>query len=366
MTIKEIQNLNEFIDFPYKLYKNDPYWIGDLKKDVIKILSPSHPFWLHSERKLFMVYEGNKAIGRIAAIINHNHNSFQNEKCGFIGFFDCENNKEAANLLFSSAIQWLKTQGMDIVRGPANPSSNEVWGLLIEGFNSSNVIMMPYNYPYYISLFENYGFRKEKDLFAFKFITEHGFPERFEKIVQRSMRSGNITIESVDRKEIDKSLDIVKDIYNKAWEKNWGFVPMTEKEIENMANDLKPILKKEYLFFVKVNNEPAAFCLMLPDFNIALKSLKGKINILNFIPFLYKMFFKLKSGRLLALGVKKEFRYRGLELILIKQAIENAKKLGWEYSELSWTLEDNYKINSIIEEVGGFLYKKYRIYRKDI
>ena len=367
--IKEINesHLNYFIDFPYKLFKKNPYWVGDLKSNVKKTLSLSNPFWFHCERKLFLAEnEKGEILGRIAAIINRNHNSFHEEQCGFFGFFDCIDNAEVSKLLFARAEEYLKEKGMDIMRGPANPSSNDIWGMLIEGFDSQNMVMMPYNPSYYVDLTENYGFKKEKDLYAFKFLTVNGFPERFEKIVNRSLKAGNIKIEKADIKNINKVITDFKDVYNQAWEKNWGFVPMTEQEIDYMADELKDLIKPDYLFFIKVDDKVAGCCLMFPDFNIALKAANGSLNPLNIFPFLWKFLFGLNRGRLLALGVKNEYRNRGLELVLIREAIKNALKLGWEFGELSWTLEDNHKINTIIKDIGGILYKKYRIYSKKI
>lgn len=366
-TVRENTDLESFVSFPYSLYAKNPYWVGELKKDVLNLLSLSHPFWFHAERKLFSAYSSDgKMIGRIAAIINHNHNSFHNEKCGFFGFFDCINDDQVARALFKAAEEWLREKGMDIVRGPANPSSNETWGMLLEGFDWPNVVMMPYNYPYYNELARKSGYEKDKDLLAFKFITSCGFPERFEKIAQRALRDSTVKVFLADVKNIDSEIEKVKDIYNKAWEKNWGFVPMTHAEMEKMAQALKPLLKPQYLFFASVKEDPAAFCLILPDFNIALKSLKGYFTAFNLPVFLWKMLFSIKSGRMLALGVKSEYRNRGLELLMIKKSIECAINLGWQWAELSWTLEDNDKINSIIKAVGGFVYKKYRIYGKKI
>lgn len=366
-TVKETEDIRAFVDFPYRLYSQSRYWVGELKKDVVRLLSPSHPFWFHAERKLFMAFDGSgNIIGRVAGIVNQNHNSFHNEKCGFFGFFDCVDNAEVSQALLRAAEEWLKSRGMDMVRGPANPSSNETWGMLLEGFDSPNMIMMPYNFSYYNDLAEKAGYCKEKDLFAFKWLTSNGFPQRFSKITDRVVRDGSVEINLVDISEIDRELDKLKDIYNKAWEKNWGFVPMTQAEIEHMASDLKPLLKSDYLFFASVKGDPAAFCLLLPDFNIPLKAVRGSLTPFNIPIFLWKMFFSIKKGRMLALGVKSEYRNRGLELLMIKQAIESASRMGWEWGELSWTLEDNEKINSLIRDIGGTVYKKYRIYSKKL
>jgi ribosomal protein S18 acetylase RimI-like enzyme len=356
--------LGAFVDFPYRLFRGHSYWVGDLKKEVRHLLDLGHPFWRHGERKLFMAFRDGQPRGRIAAIINSKHNAFHAEKCGFFGFFDCADEPDAAAGLFDAALKWVRLKGMDLVRGPVNPSTNETCGLLIEGFDSPPMVMTPYNPPYYANLIEAAGFAKAKDLYAFQGFTKNGFPERLDKIVRRMTRDGKISLDLVNISRMDEALADLKDIYNTAWDKNWGFVPMTDEEIDELARGLKPLLKPEYLYFARVEGKPAGFVLLLPDFNTALKHVNGALNPLNIIPFLYKMFRPINRGRLLALGVKKEFRNRGLELLLIKQAFASAAKMGWEYGDLSWTLEDNDAINNAITAVGARVYKRFRLYEK--
>jgi len=367
MEIKEIKNIEKFVDFGYLISKRNPNWIMDFRKNQINILSESHPFWKKAEKKLFAVYENGKIIGKIAAMINHYYNEFHGEKSAFFGFFDCEDNKEAAKILFESSANWARERGCFLMRGPANPSSNYTWGLLIENFDEPNVIMMPYNPPYYISLIEDCGYYKEKDLYAFKWIYNKEILDKFNPTIDRIKKeNSDIAIDFADIDNLKNVFEDFKSVYNRAWEKNWGFVPMTDEEIENMAGELKAIIKREYIFFAKKNNIPVAFCLMLPDFNIALKALKESFIPLNFLKFFYNYLFKIKSGRMLALGVNLEYRGRGIEVLMILKAIEISKKLNWEWGDLSWTLEDNIKINKTIEKFGGRIYKKYRIYRKEL
>lgn len=358
--------LGAFIDYPFALFRDHPHWVGELKKDTLHLLGLGHPFWRHGERKLFMAYRDGRPAGRIASIVNSAHNSFHGENCGFFGFFDCAEDQEAAAGLLAAAEKHLRAKGMDKMRGPVNPSTNETCGLLVEGFDAPPMIMMTYNPPYYAGLIEAAGFAKAKDLFAYQMEVAAGFPERFEKIIKRIDRGGNITVDLVDIKKIDAAIAEIKDIYNSAWEKNWGFVPMTEAELDDMGKALKPMLKPDYLFFARVDGKAAAFCLMLPDFNVPLKGARGSLNPLTILPFLYSMARKIRAGRMLTLGVKKEFRGRGLEMFLIKKAIESGKKMGWEYGEMSWTLEDNTLINNTIESIGGKVYKKYRLYEKKL
>lgn len=366
--IREIaeKDLGAFIDYPYALFRGHPYWTGELKKDVRHQLETGHPFWRHGERKLFMAYRNGRPAGRVAAIVNHAHNNFHSDRTGFFGFFDCADDKEAAAALFAAAGAWLRVRGMDSALGPVNPSTNETCGMLAEGFDAPPMVMMPYNPPYYLDLMAAAGFARAKDLYAYRQSTSAPFPERFEKILARSLRDGRTTAALADVNRMDAAIAEVKDVYNSAWEKNWGFVPMTAEEMDDLAAALKPVLRPEYLIFARVDGKPAGFCLLLPDLNIALKAAHGALNPLNILPFLYRFKFKLNRGRMLTLGVKKEFRGKGLELLLIERAIASARKLGWEWGEMSWTLEDNTLINGTIESLGGELYRKYRLFEKKL
>lgn len=365
--VEECGNIKEFVEFPYILFKNDKYWCGDLKKSVESLLSPSHPFWENAERKLFVVKKDRKIAGRICAILNHAYNNFHNENSVFFGFFDSVDDFEVSRMLFKEVENWAARRGCSIVRGPANPSSNYTWGMLIENFNEPNVIMMPYNPPYYNRLVEDAGYYKEKDLYAFKWVYDSQVLNRFDKIIRKiEEKNKEITLEFIDPDNFNAVFNDFKAVYNKAWEKNWGFVPMSEKEIEYMAKELKPVLKKEYVFFAREKGNPVGFCFMMPDLNIAIKLLNGSFSIFNIIPFIYRYLFKIDCGRLFALGVNNEYRNRGIEILMILKAIEVARKLNWRWGELSWTLEDNIKINKTIEKFNGRVYKKYRIYRKDI
>ncbi|MEF3279358.1 MAG: acyl-CoA N-acyltransferase [Elusimicrobiota bacterium] len=367
MHLREALDLNEFVDFPYRLFRNNKNWVGELKGNVKFLLSDKHPFWRCAEKKFFVVEDDGKILGRIAGIINHRYNQFHGENASFFGFFDLINDENVSNLLFSEVEKWAKEKGCSFIMGPANPSSNYSWGVLIDNFDEPNTIMMPYNPSYYQRLIEKNGYIKEKDLYAFKWVYDEAILSRFENVAQRIWDANKgLSIEFGDIKNLSAIFDDVKSVYNKAWEKNWGFVPMSDSEIEQMTKELKPILKKEFIFFARENNIPVAFCLMLPDLNIVLKSLNGKITPLNIFSMFYKYLFKIKSGRMLALGVNAEYRGKGIELLMILKAIETARKLGWEWGELSWTLEDNIKINKTIEKFGGKVYKKYRIYKKSL
>lgn len=366
MRVREA-SIDEFVDYPYILYRGCKNWVGDLKVNTKKLLSTSHPFWERAERRLFVCEKNGRVCGRIAGIINHLHNEFWKEKVCFWGFFDCENELEVSRMLFRAVEDYAKEKGMEILRGPANPSSNYTWGLLVENFDEPNCLMMPYNFEYYQDLVLKNGYVKEKDLYAYKWSIEKEVSLN-PKLIERIKRlNPDISIEHADLSNLRKVFEDVKNVYNKAWEKNWGFVPMTDGEIEEMAKELKFLLKDDYLTFARnAKGEAVAFSLILPDFNIVLSEIGGSINLFNIWKVLWRYLFRIDRGRVLTLGVNYEYRGRGIEALLIGKAIEVAKKYSWRTGELSWTLEDNVKINKTIERFGGVLYKRYRIFRKEI
>lgn len=366
MEIKETKDIDNFVEFHHSISKNYNKWVTDLKKNNIFLLSDKHPFWRNAEKKLFLAYDNNNIVGRVAGIINHTYNRFHNEKTAFFGFFDCINNENLARMLLNEVEKWAESNNMEKIIGPANPSSNYTWGTLIENFDEPNVIMMPYNPEYYPILIEKSGYLKEKDLYAFKWTYDDKVLEKFNSIYLKiANENKDIVIDFANIDDLESIFNDVKEVYNKAWEKNWGFVPMSDDEIRQMARELKPFLKKEYILFARINSKPIAFSLMLPDFNIVLKDINEGC-IINYLKAFYKYFFSIDHGRMLTLGVNSDYRGRGIEILMILKAIETAKKLGWKWGDLSWTLEDNIKINKIIEKFGGKIYRKYRIYSKKL
>ena len=367
----EIKSISEdeihhFVKFPYGFYAEDPNWSGELIKDTLHQISLAHPFWLHGERKLFMAFRDGSPVGRIAAIINRAHNSFHDDNCGFFGFFECENDVHIAKELFQNAEEWLKKKGFDNIIGPVNPSTNETCGMLLDGYSVPPMIMMPYNPPYYPQIMEAAGYTKAKDLYAYIIDPNKGMPERYTRLLDRILKHNpGYRIEKADVRNLNGELAKIKSIYNEAWEKNWGFVPMTDMELDELAKSLRQIIRPEFLYFAICDGEPAGFVLILPNLAPALKAVNGKINIFNLFKFLMAMR-RTNSGRMLTLGVKKKFRNKGLELLLIRQAMDSAVQMKWAYGEMSWTLEDNAMINKTIADVGGQKYKTYRIYGKKL
>lgn len=365
--IKEItsQELEAFVNFPFELYKKDPYWVGELKSETRKLLREDHPFWQQATRRLFMAFEDGKPLGRICALINRKFNVYHRANIGFFGFFDCVNDEKVSAALFEAGEKWLKAQGISVVRGPANPSSNHTYGLLIEGFDSIPAIMMPYNYPYYADLIEKAGFAKAKDLLAFKRSKEDQFSPRFLKVCERCEKKGGITLRRLDLHHIEQEAEIIREIYNKAWAENWGFVPLDAQEMQDIVRELKPIVRLEGTCILEENGIPAGFYICIPNMNHVLKVLRGSLsNPWRTIKALWT-WKKIKDARLLMLGVVPEFRKRGIDLILIKHIITHGVAI-WDWAELSWVLEDNAGMLRGIEECGCHPYKRYRVYEKNL
>ena len=365
--IREItaKDLNAFIDFPFELYKNDPYWVADLKSETRKLLREDNPFWKHSTRKLFMAYRGGNPVGRLGAIINRKYNDYHHTNIGFFGFFDAINDEEVALALFKAGEEFLRAQGISTVRGPANPSSNHTYGLLIEGFDKLPAIMMPYNYPYYANLIEKAGFTKAKDLLAYKRSKDDQFSPRFLKVCERCERKGGITLRRLDLDHLEQEAEIIREIYNKAWAENWGFVPLDKQEMHDMVRELKPIVRSEGTCVLEENGVPAGFYICIPNMNHVLKILRGSVaNPVRLLKALWA-WRKIKDARLIMLGVLPEFRKRGIDLILIKHIITHGVAV-WDWAELSWVLEDNAGMLRGIEECGCHPYKRYRVYEKNL
>ncbi len=358
------KSFKEFLTFPFHLYSNDTFWVPPLISDIKEQFSPKNPFFKHAEVAPFIAKINGKTTGRITAIYNQEYINFSGEKAGFFGFFDCINDKSVALALFEKVKTWLKERQLALLRGPANFSSNEEWGLLVEGYDSPPMLMMPYNFAYYGALIEECGLTKAKDLFAYILDVPETLPEKTFRVA-RAAEKKNITVRNINLKSFNKEMLIFKDIYNSAWEKNWGFVPITEEEIEHTAKKLKPIVVPELAFIAECNDTPIAFMMFLPDFNYVLKKLNGRLFPLGIFKVLWHSK-KIQNVRLLILGIREGFRKRGVDSLLLIEGLKALKKNGYKNVEFSWILEDNFPVQRIIETVNGKLYKKYRVYEASI
>ncbi|MFH1226488.1 MAG: N-acetyltransferase [Planctomycetota bacterium] len=360
---------NDFIYLPWtaRLYKGDLNWVPNLISEDKKLLDPNiHPFHRHGRVELFVAYSDmGKPVGRIAAIINEAHNKLYNDRTGFFGLFECVNDKAVAQELFIAVAGYLEKQGMKIMRGPMNFSTNETCGLLIDGFTSPPMFMMTYNPSYYMSLVENTGLVKSKDLFAWYVDDTLAVPDKMVRVANRVRSHHNITIRQANMKHLDKEVKIIQDVYNKAWSNNWGFVPMTNEEFQHMAKDMKRIVDPSLLLIAEVEGKPAGFSLTLPDYNMALKHVNGRLFPFGIFKLLWHVYInKINRARVITMGIIPEYQKRGIDVLFYLETIKNGKALGYKGAELSWILEDNILMNRTIESLGARLYKKYRIYDK--
>ncbi len=358
--------LKAFIDFPWSVYAGDPNWVPPLKSSVRFLLDRDrHPFWGFSDRVLFLAMRDGRPVGRIAGIVDRNHNRYHQEGMGSWGFFECFNDKEVAHALFNRVEEWVREQGMTFLRGPLNPSMNYEVGLLTEGFEHRATFMMPYNYPYYCDLVESAGFRKEKDLLSFLVDNKWRPPEWIERLIRRLKSNGAAYVRRGDRRRLNEDLRLIKKIYDECWAGNWGFVPMTEKEFGFMCDELKRIADDDLIFFVYVGDRPVGAAVIVPDINPLLKRLNGKIGLSGLIKvLLYKR--EIRGTRGLLFGIKEGYRQTGLPFVALDYLFDTMRKKGnYDYLELGWNLEDNEDINQLESEGGARLFKRYRIYRKD-
>ncbi len=356
-----------FIRFPWEVYRGNPNWVPPLLSEVRFILSDKNPFFHHAEAAYFLARENGRVTGRIAAIIDRNHINVHNEQTGFFGFFECLPDVEIARDLLDVAATWLRERDIDTMRGPMNPSTNDECGFLLEGFDSPPMIMMTYTPPYYLDYMEQCGLVKARDLYAYiSVIRDVSAAPRLEKLASAiKARVPGLVVRPADMKRFRGELEAVKDIYNSAWGHNWGFVPMTDEEIESMAKRLKPLIVPELLIMAEVNGSPAGFFMAVPDYNQVLKLINGRLGPLEILKFLWYSR-KISDIRVLTMGVKEEFRKKGIEGLLYLESFKAALRQGYQHAEMSWILEDNVLMQKGCELMGGKLYKKYRIYEKKI
>lgn len=362
------RQLKEFVNLPFAVYRNFPLWVPPIKKQELELLEPGrHPFWNTAKRQLFLARENGKVVGRIAAIVDNKYNAYTAEKCGSFGFFECMDNRLAAYALLDAAKEWLETEGMSFMRGPLNPSANYTCGLLVSGFDSPPAIMMPWNPQYYAELLESWGLRKEEDLFAYLIERDRmDTPQWLKDEVARVKAEGRFTCRCSGRSTLTGDIHAMLDIYSKSWADNWGFSPLSAEEAARHVKELKDVLDPEFFVLFFHNGEPAAGMVALPDMNPLLKRLNGKIGPL--APWHYfrsRAQFR-QSYRIMLFGILPQYRLYGLPLLLFAHMLEiAASRPEFKSVEGSWVLEDNAAIDDLIEDFGGRITKRYRIYRRE-
>jgi hypothetical protein len=363
----------KFVKMPWLVYKDDPRWVPPLILDRLETIDPKkNPFFEHGEAALFLAEDDSgTAVGRITAHLNHLHNEYHKDKTGFFGFYECIDDEKVSGALLSTAEGWLKDKGCDKVLGPESFSTNEEIGILAEDREGPPMIMCTYNPPYYKKLIEAGGFEKEKDLFGW-FYDIGKIPDAPRQVAEAVEKHPGLVVRHADPKNMERDVGIVRDIFNAAWNKNWGYVPWTDSEVKHAAKMMKMIMAKELTAIAEVDGKPAGMMLAFPNINEAIKDLNGSVFPTGMLKLVWRLMLgrhRFQGARLFLLGVLPEFRgsaLGGLSVLLYVWAHRGALKLGMTVGELGWTLEDNKKINMGIEFMGGRVGKVYRIYGKDL
>ena len=354
------RGLRAFLQFPETLYRDDPRWVPPLRRDERARLSASNPFFAHAEARFFLARRGGAVVGRVAAILDRRHLERWKDGAGFFGFFEAVADDAVAGSLLEAAREWLRARGLQAMRGPFNPSTHDECGLLIDGFQHPPRILMPYNPPYYPALLERAGLRSIHELLTYEMDVPPALPERVTRVARKAEERG-VRVRPLDRPRLMAETQVFRTIYNAAWSENWGFVPMSEGEAASMGSRLRQIVVPELALFAEWESHPVGFLLLLPDLNPALRLLRGRVTPWGLVRFLWRQR-RLDEVRLLVLGVVPEYRRRGIEALLLREAYGALRRLGYRRVELGWVLEENRVTRQTAERWGASVAKRYRIY----
>ena len=361
------QDLKRFIDLPYRLHARDPVWVPPLRRDVESLLSRSkNPFFEHAEAEYFLAERDGHVVGRIAAISNRLHNETHGDRVGFFGFFESIHDHAVASALLDEAAQWCREQNHDVLRGPASFSVNDECGLLVDGFEFPPTLMMPHNPPYYIELLERAGFSKAKDLWVYQGGSEKQYvpvPERLARGTELIRQRQGITLRSLDLKNFQPEVERIKELYNAAWEKNWGFVPMTEHEIDHLAAQFRPVVIPEMVPIAEKDGKLIGFGIALPDLNVVFRRHRSGRLFPMILDLLWSLRMKrIRRARILLLGVLPEYRGKGVDAMLYHWIWTKSAERKIYWGEAGWILEDNPAMNAGLEKMTFRVYKTYRLY----
>ncbi len=366
---RQPRDVRRFLNLAYSIYGNDPNWVAPLLVDLMKVFGDANPLFQHAEMQLWIARRDGRDVGRIAGIIERHHNETHGERTAFFGFFECVDEAVVAARLFAAVSDWAGQKGMNRILGPMNPTTNDECGLLVEGYDSPPVFMMTYNPRYYEALILGVGCTKAKDLLAFGFDIANGPKERLGRFLEKfQRREPDVRIVPFARKSLTEHLAKVKTVYNQAWEKNWGFVPMTDGEIDFMAERLKPLLTDGLAYVAEAPEGPVGFLLAMPDFNEAFRPMRGRLlslGLFSALPYLLRRKVP-RYVRCVTLGVTAPYRGRGVEAAMLAHALTTCLRLGFARGEASWILEDNTPVQRTIGLFGGEVYKRYRVYERAI
>ena len=365
------RDLKRFIGLPYRLHARDPVWVPPLRRDVELLLSRTgNPFFEHADAEYFIAERGDEVVGRIAGISNRLHNETHGDRVGFFGFFESVDDHSVASALLDAAAEWCRQRGHDVLRGPASFSVNDECGLLVDGFQSPPTLMMPHNPPYYIGLLERAGFGKAKDLWVYQGGSEERYvpvPERLARGTELIRQRQGITLRSLNLKDFEGEVERIKVLYNAAWEKNWGFVPMTDHEIDHLAEQFKPVVIPEMVPMAEKDGKLIGFGIALPDLNVVFRRHRSGRLFPMILDLLWSLKMKrIRRARILLLGVLPEYRGKGIDAMLYHWIWTRSGERGIYWGEAGWILEDNPAMNAGLEKMTFRVYKTYRLYDRPI
>lgn len=362
---------NAFLDVPHELYRGIPEWVPPLKFEVAGLLKSSSHYFEHADARYFIARRSGKLVGRISAQVDTLVADSMGPGTGQFGYFDCEDNPETAAALFDAAEAWLKSQGMTRSIGPFHPSINEEVGLLIDGFETPNVMLMPHGQKHYRGLVEGRGYEKVKELYAYDFDVRPGLDDKFMKMVDWADKREDISFRFIEKKTRADDIILALKIFNDAWRDNWGFTPMTKREGDRFRKSLALILQPELGAFAYYKGEPVAFMIVLPDINQLTKDMNGSLLPFNWFKLIYRLkrrrFPRLRTPLLGTVKEHQNSRIGGiLSICLIEKIRQNTHLFQTTHSELSWILEDNPGINNMLSSIGGVVYKRYGLFEKPL
>jgi GNAT superfamily N-acetyltransferase len=369
--VKSRGELSTFIKLPWRLYRNERNWVAPLLMDLKKRLDQKkNPFFKHAEAQYFLAYRGSQPVGRISAHIDRNFNEFQGNDWGLFGWFECEDDPEAARALLGAAEGWLRERGRDRMVGPMDFTTNDECGLLVEGHERPPIILCPWHHPYYQRIFEqDLGMEKAMDLYMWSLhVTgrENVHPAIWETADKLESEHG-IVCRGFRKKELQAEVSRFLEVYNAAWERNWGFVPLTEEEVRHYAKDLKPVLDENWAMVAerKDTGEVVGAALTLPDFNQVLAKLNGRLLPFGWITALRERK-NIDSVRVFALGVKPEYQHTGVAARFYQMHFDAAERTPQSGGEMGWILEINKPMNRAMEGMGGKIVRRYRVYEREL
>ncbi|MFW6188881.1 MAG: N-acetyltransferase [Planctomycetota bacterium] len=360
------RQMRDFIRLPLRLYPEHSNFVPHLLRERREFFSSENPLFQFTDVCYLLARDDSgRAVGRLTAHVNHRYNDYWGEKTGFFGFLETVERPEVAEALLAEAERRLADRGMRRVRGPFSFSTNQECALLVEGFDEEPAFMMPYNPPFYPDYLERCGYDRAKDLLAYSYDSGGDVPPRLSRFARKAQERTDVSVRPVDPDRFRHDVARAFSVYNRAWSRNWGFVPMTEEQFEFMAESLRPVVEPELALIAELDGEPVGFSLALPDYNRVLKRMNGRL-----FPFgIFRFFFgrrRIDSVRVLTMGVVREHRRSGIDVLLIHRTFVNGIENGFTRGEFSWVLEDNVLLRRTLERMGARVSKTYRIFEKSL